>query len=340
MNQQETYSTEDLLEAIQQRNLVYNFNFLNYSNQTGSTPVVYNHPDGWVYEDKGSGGEITYNTNQQCCLIKTSSGSDEMTFSQAIHEFPRWRQILIGRTVSAAAVITSAGTSSQVTFSIYDGVYETTKTYTLEADTRTVMNIDVDIQNAATELVVSIKSESSSVSLNIYEIYANIGKMALNTLPCMVEGIIGQRSQYISTETAPQTELSLCAAAQELSAGYSRLNSVLNGRFGTGSNGRSLLPDMRGYFSRAWDNGSATDPNANNRTALGGDITGDHVSTVQQDEFKEHDHQLKFNTTKPASADKPTVTTIDPMSTSNTEKTGGDETRPKNIYELYTIKWA
>lgn len=343
MNADITISSDMLLFAMQQRNLVYNYNFLNYSNKTINTLVTYNHPDGWVYQDAGSGGAIGFDPTTNSCMINKSTGNSLMIFSQTISEFPRWNMCLPGKKVSACAVIKVPGTTgATVTFSLTDGLSTSSKTIFFNPGEQKEINISLDVSVAATTLMVSIGSATSAAVLYISKVYANIGEVALENLPCMIEGFIGERKQYLSTESPPATELSLCNASIELLSSYTRLNSFLNGRFGKGSKGNSLLPDMRGYFSRAWNNGATTDPDAANRTALGqGNVTGDHTGTVEQDQFKQHTHQLQFDLSgQIPSGPSASMPSINKVVTSNTGQTGGSETRGKNISELYTMKWA
>ncbi|AUP80211.1 hypothetical protein [Flavivirga eckloniae] len=343
MNSNETLNNEDLLFAMQQRNLVYNYNFLNYSNKTVDSAVTYGHPDGWVYQDAGTGGLVSFDPTTNSCILKKSSGNDLMTFSQAISEFPRWEDTLQGKTVSATTVIEVPGNSGcEVTFSLSDGKGTSSKSVYFDAGETKEIDISIDVNEKATNLVVAIESSTSEIVLYVHKVYANVGNIALENLACMVEGTIGVRKQYVSTDIPPAVELSLCTASIELSDAYTRLNSYLNGKFGVGSNGNSLLPDMRGYFSRAWDNGAKTDPDAANRTALGkGTVTGDNVGTVEEDEFKAHTHGLQFDLSGQIPAGTAaSLASINKALTSNTESTGGAETRGKNISELYTMKWA
>ena len=337
------------LYVLQQRNLVYNFNFTLFSNQDLSdSDIMYGHPDGWMYTDKGTGGSITYNTISDTCKIITSSEDGKtMVFSQALHEFPKWKSTLKGTTVSAR-VILEASSDSTVLVQLSDGKDASAKQVTDSGEM--ILDISHYVCDDATELTLSILCSNSSVALNISSTCANIGEFALETLPCMIEGVIGERRQYVSTEMPPATELSLCTETLELTGpgvgdvSYTRLSSYLNGKFGTGSNGFSMLPDMRGYFSRAWDNDAGIDKNADTRTALGeGTTTGDNVGTVEQDEFKSHNHVLSFTMTSQVNAgDVPVPSTNIALTTpsSNTGDTGGDETRSINISELFTIKWA
>ncbi|MFB6454111.1 hypothetical protein ACE38W_02480 [Chitinophaga sp. Hz27] len=329
----------DLLYAMQQRNLVYNGDFRYFSNQTADGSVItYNTPDGWVYDDQGTDGYITFDPQNNCCVIAKSEGYDAMTFSQALHEFPRWKDVLIGRTVSAK-VYMDIVTNNPVTVSLSDGI--NTDSITVSVGRPVVMDVSLTIDQLASGVYVTVTCSMPFTTMKISQVFANVGQCTIEGLPCMVQGVIGERRQYVATETAPAEELSLCEAPVELGDGYTRLNSVLSGRFGTGTNGGSLLPDMRGYFSRSWNNGATIDPDAGTRTALGGTITGDNVGTVEEDAFAQHDHQLSYSPNQLfTQGDAVSATTINTTTTSDTGETGGNETRPKNISELFTIKWA
>jgi hypothetical protein len=337
-------NNEDVLYAMQQRNLVYNYNFLNYTNQIADTNSIdYKHPDGWVYEDIGANAKIGFDPQTNSCMIIKSRGTDVMTFKQNINEFPRWADVICGKKVSACTTITNVGNvDCQIIFSLYDGVNTSSKSVFFKSKEQKEINIVLDVVSNASTLVISIQSNSSDAVLYIKKVFANIGSVAIENLPCIVEGNIGERKQYMSSDVPPARELSLCNASIELSISYTRLNSFLNGKFGKGANGYSLLPDMRGYFSRAWDNKAKIDTDATKRTALGGGkISGDNVGTVELDQFKEHDHELQFDLSGqiPAGPSSP-LASINKMLKSNTVKNGGTETRSKNISELYTMKWA
>lgn len=340
-------SLEDILFAMQQNNLVYNHNFKLYSNQSAENNVlVYNHPDGWIYKDSGTNGEIGFDQGTGSCLIQKSTDSSEMTFSQFINEFPRWKEIIPGQKITASTIIenpASAKTDFEINFYLKDGISTSSKIIPFESGSKKRIDIELFVSENAESVEIGIKSATPNAIIYIHKVFANIGEIALETLPCIVQGVIGERKQYIATEFPPSGEFSLCEEAVELSNSYTRLNSVLNDRFGKGPNGNSLLIDMRGYFSRAWDNGANNDPDAGNRRSPGkGTIKGDHVSTFENDIFKKHDHGLKFSTDLMITAGQgPSMSIINTKTTSKTDvEADGLETRPKNITELYTIKWA
>lgn len=346
--------TADILNALQQRNLVYNSNFLYYSNkETKDSLTTYNHPDGWVYNDSGENKEIGFNLETSSCLIQKSSDDSKMTFKQVISEFPRWKTTLKEKKVSACAIILNPKSSAKnfkLTFSINDGVSNNSKTIVLSPGETTSVSLDLNIDAEPLILELSIESSTKSAIIYIQKVYANIGNISLETLPCMVQGVIGERKQYITTENPPAEELSLCNDKVDLSEDFTRLRSVINNRFGINEeNGNPYLISMAGYFSRAWNNGAKIDgvnidPNADERTAPdGGTITGDNVSTFESDAFLKHKHGLEFSVGSAQSTTGgtgPNTNLVTPVKSNTNEALDGKETRPKNIAELYTIKWA
>ncbi|WP_298513145.1 hypothetical protein [uncultured Kordia sp.] len=342
-----TFISDDTLEVLQQKNLVYNYNFLNFSNRgTAITPDEYGHPDGWIYKASGSGAMIGLDESLGACRIKKSADDSEVILQQNISEFPRWEQTLKNKTISAEIVITNQWTDAfEITVELSDGVTTSSTSNNISSDQTNTIRLQHKFDSNATTLVLAIRSSTQNAEILIQKAYANIGNFAMEALPCMVNGFIGERKQYLSTETAPATEISLCEATKKLSeynGSYTRLSSFLNGRFG-GDMEDSFLPDMRGYFSRVWDNGAKTDPNADERLALGeGTVEGDHVGTVEEDIFEQHTHELKYDTVSIFYEKGSPTYGLDITKTSETEVAGKDnrETRPKNISELYTMKWA
>lgn len=333
--------TEDYLDALGENNLVYNHDFRYFSNQTSKNgALIYGIPDAWLYDNKGTNGSVSFDSNSNQLILLKSETTDEMTLKQALHEFPRWRQMLPGKTVSGKVMITLMA-AGNVTVQLSDGIDSTSITISQTG------NHEIDIQHAinssASQLVLTIATAVPNAQIKVSYCCVNLGLIALKNLPCIVQGIIGERKQYIATEYAPEGEFSLCVPPVELDNNYTRLNSVLNFRFGKGQNGYSMLLDMRGYFSRAWNNQADVDTDAANRSSPGtGTIKGDHVSTFESDIFKKHDHGLNFSTNlMVTSGTGPSMSIINLNSNSKTEiEADGLETRPKNIAELYTIKWA
>lgn len=332
---------DDLFIVAQQRNLVYNYDFRYFSNRVINGEVTkYGIPDGWTFYDDDKNSIVDFNEELCCLAIQKGSKDGVMSFSQNIHEFPRWEEMLKGNIISARVEFES-GTDGDVTFSLTDGIDGQSNKVSKKG--KHEIEIQLKINPDAKVIKLSLETHTPFIRLNITRIYANLGVLASKYLPCIVQGIIGERKSYIATEFPPAEELSLCEKQLELTEEYSRLDSVLNGRFGKGTNNRSLLPDIRGYFSRAWNNGSQVDPDAQkrrNENNIG--ISGDHAGTFEDDIFLKHSHGLNFSPDKVIlTGDKGSSNTIDTTVKSNTNNTAeGNETRPKNFSELYTIKWA
>jgi hypothetical protein len=330
----------DIMSLLSLRNLVYNHDFRYFSNSGESDCNI---PDGWLYEDKGGSASIKPSCDG-LLIITSNDESSTMTLSQALHEFPRWQEILCNKTVSARIQMEiPAGCEIVVTLS--DGVCKKSVTYICQSDNPHTIDISLNVANNASGLYISLQSSSNAMEISLYKIYANIGEAAIEGLACIVNGVIGTINQYIATEYAPAEELSICSnpGGVELTQDKSRLNSVLNGRFGFGENNLSLLPDMRGYFVRAWDNGAGIDPDSKDRFNLctAGCPEGDHVGTYQCDQFKQHEHEVGY--LQVTAGKETSFNSIAGLPHADLEKTstvGGKETRAKNVYYLYTIKWA
>lgn len=105
------------------------------------------------------------------------------------------------------------------------------------------------------------------------------------------------------------------------------------------------VPDWRAYQLRMWANGSSLDPDRAVRVGQSGNIiSGDHVGTIQPDEFRSHNHP----TDPPASGNLyMRRTTINPgfaaggvgSQVNQVEPEGGNETRDLNAYVLMTVKY-
>lgn len=79
------------------------------------------------------------------------------------------------------------------------------------------------------------------------------------------------------------------------------------------------------------------DPDASTRTAMtGGGNTGTSVGSVQDDAFESHTHTVQAGSSDAAGSITADGTTFNYNVTSGS--TGGNETRPKNIYVNYIIK--
>lgn len=115
-------------------------------------------------------------------------------------------------------------------------------------------------------------------------------------------------------------------------------NPIVAARYSWMVSGNDLkIPNLSGRFLRIWDNGAGIDPDAASRTARAGDgQAGDYPGTYQADELKAHLHNQKiaFSATGGAMyyvGYSSSVGSAQNLSGIQTENTGGNETRGKNI---------
>lgn len=158
----------------------------------------------------------------------------------------------------------------------------------------------------------------------------------------------GSVMAYMGT-TAPTGWL-LCDGSAVSRTNYPALFAVLGTSCGGGDGATTFnLPDCRGVFLRG-ANGvrgdSFADPDSGARTNIfPGGNSGNAIGTYQADIFAAHSHQVADNEqTGGSTAVAQAVfngTSLDPNHWSNvkTGQAGGDETRPKNIYVNYIIKY-
>jgi len=137
-------------------------------------------------------------------------------------------------------------------------------------------------------------------------------------------------------DTNPSYALTCDGAAVNRTT-YADLFSVIGVMYGNGDGSTTFnVPDLRGYFLRGMDGGRGIDPDRASRTDRGDTTTGDAVGTVQGDQYKSHRHGADTSSTDVGSNN---WASGDPFgATYYTDYSGGNETRPDNIYVLYCIK--
>ncbi len=119
--------------------------------------------------------------------------------------------------------------------------------------------------------------------------------------------------------------------------------------------GTMNLPPAAGRFIRVVDGGAAVDPDAASRTDRGDGATGDNVGTLQGDEFKSHQHNISDpghdhdvnlagnqgdgsgNTFLRPVAGGNSFSTDSATTGITVDAAGGNETRPKNIYQYLIV---
>jgi microcystin-dependent protein len=114
------------------------------------------------------------------------------------------------------------------------------------------------------------------------------------------------------------------------------LFNYLGAIYGGDGTNNFKLRDPRGYFERIWANSSNVDPDRASRINRGDGTTGDNVGTGQKDQLGTHSHYyLDRQDSNIDAVNAPAPTTAKAGSTDarrGTESSGGNETRPVNIY--------
>ena len=146
--------------------------------------------------------------------------------------------------------------------------------------------------------------------------------------------------------SAPPKGWLLCDGSTVRRDAYSDLFTAIGTAWGQGDGSTTFhLPDLRGQFLRGVSSGTNTDPDANSRTASNGGNSGNNVGSYQADEFKSHNHPPPNGSTGYWSN-----TNIGPTNDllgdnnkarplSSTGNSGGSETRPRNAYVNFIIKY-
>ncbi len=123
---------------------------------------------------------------------------------------------------------------------------------------------------------------------------------------------------------------------------YSSLFAAIGTIYGKGDGSTTFnVPDYRGMFLRGVDAGAGKDPDTASRVAQGSGtaLKGGNLGTLQADAFASHNHNfggLNYGSIFfwPGSSAGSYI-----HNSTHTADTGGNETRPKNVYVNYIIKF-
>ncbi len=176
-------------------------------------------------------------------------------------------------------------------------------------------------------------------------VYKKVEDSSLLTTP------IGTISAFGGTQ-AP-TGWAMCnGASVAMSGTYEKLYAVIGKSFGaTGPSGQEPthfnLPDLQGVFLRGVDGSSNRDPDKNSRVSpyYGGNI-GNNVGSFQWDDLKKHAHTYRLKSGTGGSSGVAAMGGDPASHYPQTEDTlgggsgNGNETRPRNVYVHYIIRFA
>ena len=129
-----------------------------------------------------------------------------------------------------------------------------------------------------------------------------------------------------------------CDGAAVSQTDYGDLFKALGTAFGAGDTKLTFnVPDLRGRFPRGTNQKSDRDPDAESRRAEpASGNAGNKVGSVQDDEFKSHTHG--YTETHYVGDGGNMSGSHWNVTPSQTKATGGQETRPKNLYVNWIIK--
>jgi uncharacterized protein (TIGR02145 family) len=137
--------------------------------------------------------------------------------------------------------------------------------------------------------------------------------------------------------TIPPEGWYLCDGAAKSRSENSALFEVIGINFGSGDGTTTFnLPDLRGLFLRGVDGNRSMDPDRDFRSPNGAGQL-DAPGSIQPDAFKNHSHTIQVGASSSGGM-IPFSASMEAGYTS-TAFQGGSETRPKNVYVNYIIKY-
>ena len=182
-------------------------------------------------------------------------------------------------------------------------------------------------ESGGTITVANVNSATNRTNLGL-------GSMATQNLS-LFTGMIAS----FAMSTAPTGWL-VCNGAEYAIADYGDLHTAIGTTWGAltdGSGGAGSthfrVPDLRGEFLRGFDNGQGNDPDAASRTG------GDAVGSSQSYEVQSHRHEIPIQLNNGYAAGSGGARYQLMPAGTETDYTGGNETRPRNKYVQYCIKY-
>tara|TARA_B100001093_G_scaffold197516_1_gene189917 strand:+ start:2928 stop:3482 length:555 start_codon:yes stop_codon:yes gene_type:complete len=163
--------------------------------------------------------------------------------------------------------------------------------------------------------------------------HSSVSSLDMPTETSMV-GMITSFSMTTASDWRATNRWLICDGSAISRTTYSDLFLVVGTTWGVGDGSSTFtLPDLRGQFLRGHDNGHGDDPDAASRT--GGDVVG----SSQADEFKEHNHDLPIQLNNGYAGGSGGARYQSYSAGVDTGNRGGNETRPRNVYVQYCIKY-
>lgn len=219
--------------------------------------------------------------------------------------------------------------------------------------------LEVEIQDAGTwqslgvrpflSVAYALASQQAELAKTAQK--ADTALVAQQCLNCSSSGANGSVPTgtivaFGGTEAEVPTGWFLCDGREVSRTQYTDLFQVIKINFGAGDLIETFnVPDLRGQFLRGVDMGAGNDPDTSSRIAMKiGGNTGDNVGSIQEDTLQAHAHEEEtFGITATLRNGSSLIRDSfgiarDPVITVTSE-TGGSETRPKNAYVNFIIKY-
>lgn len=233
-------------------------------------------------------------------------------------------------------------------------------------------NTKIDAQNIQASAITTTEIAAQAVTADkVADATLTLDKLAVEVFNrLMPAGTIISSAAAVT----PQGYL-YCNGAAVSRTVYSALFNAIGTAYGVGDGSTTFnVPDARGYFLRGQSDGTGNDPDAGSRTAAAGGATGDNVGSYQGHEIYTHNHSQNAHnhtlndpghfhtyrdreglTNAAAGAGSNNLLFDNPadnISNSSTASTGislnaatatniatgGNETRPLNVYVRHYIK--
>jgi microcystin-dependent protein len=165
--------------------------------------------------------------------------------------------------------------------------------------------------------------------------------------------LVGQIVDFPLPPTSPPHGFLYCGNTSYLRTDYPALFAKIGTTHGALDSLHFNVPDRRGMFVRAQNNGSGNDPDIGIRNAQGpGGNSGDNVGSIQTDAMQGHRHSplspmSAYLGLTAVATDAGGTNTISSAATTGNPATDGvngtprtsSESRPKNVYTNYFIKY-
>lgn len=233
----------------------------------------------------------------------------------------------------------------------------------MEVEKTAIQEISNNIRDFTAGAIASASNEinASVMVLLRGEVHTELGKFPTKELTNLLRSVpIGTIATYGGTNITPESGWLVCNGREVQRAVYSNLFDAISNTWGSGNGSNTFnLPNLQGMFLRGVDTNGTVDPDCQTRVNSQGQPVGAVVGSFQEDAFQGHYHEVwKYNYGDGPRSGQARVAgeavSIHPgrdqnflgqivKSAIDDGANGppriGKETRPKNAYVYYIIKY-